>query len=75
MKARFEILYTNKSMKDVSNFMDKIDLGFGMLAQKETYEIKWSNEKTSVEKVKELIKEAFEALDCEVHEIKGGLWE
>lgn len=71
VKYRFEILYQNKSMKQVSEFMRKCDLDLGDICINETYEMTTSKER-DIQEIKGLLYQAFEAAECEILKIEGG---
>jgi len=69
---RFEIIYQSKNLKDVSDFMSKLDLGTGEIGIYETITFQYTKEEKPISYFKELIKKAYEELGCVVLKIKGG---
>lgn len=71
MKYKFEIIYANKNMKQVTDFLNKCDLNIGKIGKVEVMTFNSENE-LSIKEVKETIKEAYESCECEVLNIEGG---
>lgn len=71
MKYRFEVHYMNKILKEVSNLMDKLDLGADLYAIKEIMTFT-SKKNPSIQEIKETIIAAYQSCDCEVVHIEGG---
>ena len=69
---RFEIIYQSPLMKQVSDFMKKLDLGEQEFCIRETIHFQYSKEEKPVAYFKDLIKQALEACDCKLLDIEGG---
>jgi|GEM_PF-3065536 len=71
MKYRFEIHYMNKLLKEIGEFMSKLDLCHNIYALKEIMTFT-AQKQLSIKELKDLITEAYKSCDCEVINIEGG---
>ncbi len=71
MKYRFDLIYQNKLMKQVSELMGKLDLDIGEAGIKETCTLTTSEER-EVSFLKDLLTQAFESAECTILHIEGG---
>jgi hypothetical protein len=70
-KYRFEIIYENRYMKNARLWLRAMALGFEKIGIHET--MSFTSEKdTPIERLKSVIKEAYESQECEVFHIEGG---
>ncbi len=71
-KYRFEISYQNKNIRQVCEFMRKVDLDLGDIYLKEVYGFDYINDEKPIDYFKDLFRQAYETMDCNIINIKGG---
>ena len=71
MKYRFKIIHQNKWVKDSSEFLSKMDLGFEGFGITEIIEFT-SKKDLDINQIKEKIKEAIESCEGKLLHIEGG---
>ncbi len=69
---RFTVTYQTRNFKQASDFIKKCDLNIGGFYLEESLSFKYTKEEKPIQYFKDLIKQAYEACDCVVNEIKGG---
>ncbi len=70
VKYRFSITYQTEKMKQVSDFMDKLDLGIGDICTE--HKIEFTSTEQSLLKVKNTLTQAYESAGAKVFKIEGG---
>jgi len=74
MKYRFEVHYLDKVLKQISEEMKKLDSNFSLYANKQIVTL-ISQINLPIQEIKNTIIEGYQANDCDVVHIEGGLVE
>lgn len=72
IKYRFDIWYQTPQIKQVNDFMQKLDLGMDTICLKESYGFNYTAEEKPISYFKGLITQAIESCEGRVLRIEGG---